>query len=145
MFYDIAQNAKGMTQSVKVRFDNRKVVNRAVALASVTEHPLLKGRLEIEKDRVEGTTANLISAKILADVIRTIAVGYNGRISAKQETELTEEQLGEETVQYLDILSTAFAGLAAVRSGGDVEVPQMRKSGTLLLSATAEQQEAHDA
>jgi hypothetical protein len=135
MFYDIAQNAKGMTQSVKVRFDNRKVVNRAVALASVTEHPLLKSRLEIEKDRVEGTSANLISAKILADIIRTIAVGYNGRISSKQETELTEEQLGEETVQYLDILSTAFAGLAAVRSG-DAEVPQMRKSGTLLLSAT---------
>ncbi|MGH8345360.1 MAG: DNA sulfur modification protein DndB, partial [Pseudomonas sp.] len=135
MFYDIAQNAKGMTQSVKVRFDSRKVVNRAVALPSVTEHPLLKGRLEIEKDRVEGTTANLISAKILADIIRTIAVGYNGRISSKQEAELTEEQLGEQTVQYLDILSTAFTGLAVIRSG-DAEVPQMRKSGTLLLSAT---------
>jgi DNA-sulfur modification-associated len=135
MFYDIAQNAKGMTQSVKVRFDSRKVVNRAVALPSVTEHPLLKGRLEIEKDRVEGTSANLISAKILADVIRAIAVGYSGRISSKQEAELTEEQLAEETGHYLDILSTAFTGLAAVRSN-EAEVPQMRKSGTLLLSAT---------
>ncbi|PZS31769.1 MAG: hypothetical protein DLM61_07980 [Pseudonocardiales bacterium] len=135
MFYDIAQNAKGMTQSVKVRFDSRKVVNRAVALSSVTEHPLLKGRLEIEKDRVEGTSSNLISAKILADIIRTIAVGYIGRISSKQEAELTEEQLGEETVRYLDLLSTAFACLTAVRSG-QAEIPQMRKNGTLLLSAT---------
>lgn len=135
MFYDIAQNAKGMTQSVKVRFDSRKVVNRAVALSAVTEHPLLKGRLEMEKDRVEGASSNLISAKILADVIRTVTVGYIGRISPKLETELTEEGLGETTVQFLESLTTGFDALAAVRNG-ELDPADMRKGGTLLVSAT---------
>ena len=37
MFVDIAENAKGITKTIQVRFDNRRVVNRA--LLKVIQHP----------------------------------------------------------------------------------------------------------
>ena len=50
MFFDIAENALGITASVKARFDTRKVVNRALEV--VLEHPLLLNRVDPEGDRV---------------------------------------------------------------------------------------------
>lgn len=52
MFYDVADNALGITQAVKVRFDSRKVMNRA--LDGVLRHALLKNRVDLEQDRKIG-------------------------------------------------------------------------------------------
>jgi hypothetical protein len=64
MFFDIADNALGITSSVKARFDNRKVVNRA--LEAVMEHPLLTGRVDPEGDRVGRGSPYLMGAKHVA-------------------------------------------------------------------------------
>ena len=50
MFFDIADNALGITSSVRARFDSRKVVNRS--LEDVMKHALLRGRVDLEQDRM---------------------------------------------------------------------------------------------
>ena len=45
MFYDVAENALGITSAVKVRFDSRKMVNRT--LDPLLKHPLLRDRVNL--------------------------------------------------------------------------------------------------
>lgn len=130
MFFDIADNALGITSSVKARFDNRKVVNRA--LEGVMKHSLFKGRVDYEQDRMAGNNPNILGAKQVAEIIRTIAVGIDGRVGRRLEDELDEGELVERTNNFLDILLASFPPLAAV-ADGDL-TPQALRSTNLLGS-----------
>ena len=77
MFFDIADNALGITSSVRARFDSRKVVNRG--LEEVMKHALLKDRVDPEQDRMGRNNPNLMGAKHVAEIVRTLAVGIEGR------------------------------------------------------------------
>lgn len=132
MFYDIAENALGITSSVKARFDSRKVVNRA--LEPVMKHALLKGRVDPEQDRIGRTNPNLMGAKSVAEIVRTLAVGINGRIGRRLESELTEEELVETTNNFFDVLLEAFPDLAKVADGN--LSPQDLRATSLLGSIT---------
>lgn len=115
MFFDIAENALGITSSVKARFDSRKVVNRA--LEPVMKHALLNGRVDPEQDRVARNNPNLMGAKSVAEIIRTLAVGIDGRIGRRLEDELDESELVENTNNFFDVLLEAFPDLARVADG----------------------------
>ncbi|GAB3551858.1 hypothetical protein GCM10027404_21740 [Arthrobacter tumbae] len=115
MFFDIADNALGITSSVKARFDSRKVVNRA--LEGVTKHALFKDRVDLEQDRMGRSNPNLVGAKQVAEIIRTIAVGIDGRVGRRLEDELDEGELVEKTNNFLDTLIAAFPPLEAVADG----------------------------
>lgn len=115
MFFDIADNALGITSSVKARFDSRKVVNRA--LEGVTKHALFKDRVDLEQDRIARNNVNLVGAKHVAEIIRTIAVGIDGRVGRRVEDELDEGELVEKTNNFLDTLIAAFPPLEAVADG----------------------------
>ena len=132
MFFDIADNALGITSSVKARFDSRKVVNRA--LEPVMKHALLNERVDPEQDRVARNNPNLMGAKSVAEIIRALAVGIDGRIGRRLEDELDEAQLVESTTDFLDVLLEAFPDLAAV---ADNELsPQELRQSSLLGSIT---------
>jgi|NGEPerStandDraft_6_1074524.scaffolds.fasta_scaffold34070_1 DNA-sulfur modification-associated len=112
MFFDIADNALGITSSVRARFDSRKVVNRS--LEDVMKHALLRGRVDPEQDRVGRNNPNLMGAKHVAEIVRTVAVGIDGRISRRLEDELREDALVQKTNDFLDALISAFPPLEAV-------------------------------
>jgi len=58
MFVDVADNAKGISSAVRARFDSYKVANRT--LSDVIDHPLLKGRVDAEQDRMTMKNPNLM-------------------------------------------------------------------------------------
>jgi hypothetical protein len=128
MFFDIADNALGITSSVRARFDNRKVVNRA--LEDVLKHTLLVGRVDLEQDRIGSNNPNLVGAKHVADIVRAVAVGVDGRVGRRLEDELREDALVEETNAFLDTLVEGFTDLARV-ADGDVTPDELRKASLL--------------
>jgi DNA-sulfur modification-associated len=132
MFYDIADNALGITSSVRARFDNRKIVHRCVE--AVVQHALLKDRVDLEQDRIGRGNPNLVGAKHVAEIIRTVAVGIDGRVGKRLEDELSESALVHNTNRYLDVLLEAFPVLASV---ADRELePEALRQGNLLGSTT---------
>lgn len=112
MFVDVADNAKGISSAVRARFDNYKVANRT--LSDVIDHPLLKGRVDAEQDRMTLKNPNLMGAKHVADITRAVIAGAGGRISKKAEKDLTDGEVIEQVKDFLDVISTAFSDLAAV-------------------------------
>jgi hypothetical protein len=134
MFFDIADNALGITSSVRARFDSRKVVNRS--LEDVMKHALLKGRVDPEQDRMGRTNPNLMGAKHVAEIVRTLAVGIDGRIGKRLEDELREDQLTQKTNDFLDVLLVAFPPFDAVVEG---ELAPSDLRGTSLLGSTVMQ------
>lgn len=115
MFFDIADNAKGITGSVKARFDNRKVVNRS--LEAVMAHPLLANRVDIEADRTGRGSIYLMGAKHVAEIIKSVIVGLEGRVSRRQDDEWKESDVAEKATAFLDTLLEAFPPLKAVTLG----------------------------
>jgi hypothetical protein len=89
MFFDIADNALGITSSVRARFDSRKVVHRAIE--DVIKHALFAERVDMEQDRIGSNNPNLVGAKHVADIIRAVAVGVDGRVGRRLEDELRED------------------------------------------------------
>lgn len=128
MFFDIADNALGITASVKTRFDSRKVVNRS--LDKAMEHILLLGRVDPEGDRTGRNSPYLMGAKHVAEIIRTLAVGLDGRVSRKQEATLKTDELALNTTRFFDVLIEAFPPMRAL-SLGQLTPEMLRKSSLL--------------
>jgi hypothetical protein len=57
---------------------------------------------------------NLMGAKHVADITRAVIAGVGGRISKKAEQSLTDGEVIEQVKDFLDAISSAFMGLAAV-------------------------------
>lgn len=112
MFVDVADNAKGISSAVRARFDSYKVANRT--LSDVIDHPLLKGRVDAEQDRMTLKNPNLMGAKHVADITRAVIAGAGGRISKKAEQTLTDGEVIEQVKDFLDAISNAFTDLAAL-------------------------------
>jgi hypothetical protein len=132
VFVDIADNAKGVTRTLSARFDRRKVVHRALPL--VVEHPLLETRVEEESDRLSTSNTNLLTAKNVADIIRTVQVGVARRVSRKLEDELDDRTVAGNATRFLDVLVDAFPDLETVMEGQTS--PQELRRNSLLGSAT---------
>jgi hypothetical protein len=115
MFFDIAENALGITNSVKVRFDTRQAVNRA--LPDVLTHPLLLNRVEMNLDRVQKNSPHILSARQVTEIIRVLTVGFDGRISKRINAELNEDSLAREAEQFFTMLTEQFAPLYSLEHG----------------------------
>ena len=132
MFFDVADNALGITQTVKVRFDSRKVMNRALEAAQ--RHALLKDRVDQEQDRIGGTNPHLVGARHVVDIIRTVNIGILGRVSRRQEAELQEGALVQTSNEFFDVLLEAFPVLAEVAD--ETLQPEELRKRSLLASST---------
>jgi len=115
MFYDVADNALGITQAVKVRFDSRKVMNRS--LDGAMRHSLLQDRVDLEQDRIAGQNPNLLGAAHVVDITRAVNLGIVGRVSRRQEDELEEGALVERVHEFFNVLLESFPDLAEVADG----------------------------
>lgn len=128
MFYDVADNALGINQAVKVRFDSRRVLNRT--LYEVTKHALLKDRVDEEQDRLRSNNPNLLGAKHVIDLVRTVNVGITGRIGRKREEELDEPSLIEAANAFFDCLLGAFPLMEDLVEGR-LTAPELRERSLL--------------
>lgn len=131
VFVDIADNALGISRSVSVRFDRRKVVNRA--LETVMAHPLLEDRVDLQTDRLNKNSPFLMGAKHVTDIIRGAQVG-RGRIGKRLEAELNEVTVAGNASRFLDALTEAFPDLQAIIDG-EVQPSELR-GRSLLGSST---------
>lgn len=128
MFYDIADNALGITGSVKTRMDSTKVVNRAFRL--IVLHPLIVDRIDMEKDILGRNNQNFLSAKHVVDMVRIVNVGLEGRVTKRLEDELKEDDLARKANAFLDLLVESFSQLAGVAEG-KVQPAALRQSSML--------------
>jgi hypothetical protein len=128
LFFDIAENALGITASVKARFDTRKVVNRA--LPTVLDHPLLKARTDLEVDRVSMSSPYLLSARHIMETIRSLTVGLEGRVSKRQDKELSEAEIAINAKRFFDALVVAAPPLQALLNG-QISPEQLRRTSLL--------------
>jgi len=117
MFFDIADNAKGITASTRARFDSTKAVNRALPV--VLEHPLLLERVDMEKDRVQKNSPYWLPASKLVEIIRSIQTGFDGRVSRKLNASWKDEDLriARETNEFFDLLVATMGPIEALKDG----------------------------
>ena len=123
VFVDINDNAKGVTGAVRARFDDRKVVNRALNLV-LQETSFLDGLVDLEQDRATGNSPYLLGAKHVADILRALTVG-NGRIGKAQEAIVEEKDIASEFDEFVEALVEAFPALAALEAG-DLSAANLR-------------------
>jgi hypothetical protein len=150
MFVDVADNAKGISSAVRARFDASKIANRT--LDRIIPHALLKGRVDLDQDRMTLKNPNLMGAKHVADLTRAVFVGVGGRIGKKMEAELDDHVVVEDTLSFLDSITEAFADLTAVAEGRLAPIDLRKRSllgsvGMLRILAGVfrELRENHDA
>jgi len=132
IFVDVANHALGVRKAITALFDQSKVINRALNefLDDPSTDDLVRDRIDGYKDRVVGSNPNLMGAGSLADIIRTVAVGINGRISAAQEKTLNQKVLAAEANRFFEVLRKSFPELDSVASG-NAEMGSLRKSSIL--------------
>lgn len=133
MFYDIAENALGITAAVRVRFDNRKVVNRA--LPPVMDHPLFVGRTDIENDRIGRGSEFFVSAKHIVEIIRSVQVGIEGRVGKVMERDLKDTEVARNAIRFLDLAVRVFPQYQELIAG-TVSPETLRTTGMLGSPAT---------
>lgn len=128
IFADIADNSLGITASVKSMFDSRKVVNRS--LQYVFEHPLLVGRVDTEVARVTGKNPNFLSAASVGEIVKSVTVGLDGRVSKNMEATLNERAIAAKGIEFLDVILAAFPALEAMKLG-QILPRQLRENSLL--------------
>ena len=132
IFADIANNAKGISKALTTSFDRTKVVNRATQdLITDNPHLLLDGRVDFSKDRLGGSNPHLLSAKAVADIVRTTYVGIGSKVTRKHEKRNDDKRVITNASKYFDAIAEAFPDLMLV------DPPQLRTisllgSGTTL-------------
>ena len=111
-------------------FDQRKAVNRV--MQEVIKHELLFNRVDEGKaGRMGKNSPNLIGAKNVADIVRSLQVG-TGRVGAKLERKYAAEErrLVAETIRFLDMLVHVFPELQEMVDG-ELGPTDLRKKSLL--------------
>lgn len=114
-FNDIAVNARGITKSVTASFDQREMLNR-IAMSLAEEHPLLAGRVDLEKDVVRSNNPNIISGKALVDTVRSVVLGVVGRMTVRREKAFNEVHIEKLAKGFFDALVESFPELQQIVS-----------------------------
>ena len=107
MFSDAAK-ARPIDSLTKSRFDSRDPFNRAAEVA-MNSCGLLNGNVEMERSTVSGTSDKLISYNQLATLLRTLQVGYYGRVSKQRalEVDANVELINRPAERFFDFLTKA--------------------------------------
>lgn len=135
MFGDINNNAKGVNPDFTTVLDQRDVVNR-IALQLIQSHVLFQDRVELgQSSRMSAGNQNLVGAKGVADIVRSVLVG-SGRVGARVEDKISTSMAASVTKaeQFLDVLVGAFDDLVDVIDGR-IEPRELREK-TMLGSVT---------
>ena len=129
MFADAAKT-KPIESNTVVRFDQHDAFN-LVALTMAEESELFKGRVEMERTTVSRNSRRLIAINQLAAALKTLDVGYNGRVrkdrneTHMQNLDLLQARCEEWSDKFMPVARTEYQGLL----DGDIantDIPQVR-------------------
>ncbi len=138
MFADAAQT-KPIERNAVAQFDWRNAFNGAAdQLLGLSE--LLDGRVEMHRPSVARNSECIIAINQLADTLKTIEVGINGRVSKERNNELLEnvDELVDRCLEWSDEFMPAARQEYDDLQAGEIdnsEIPQMR-SRTMAFNAT---------
>ena len=129
MFADVAK-ARSIDALTKSRFDARDPFNRAAEVA-MNSCGLLNGNVDMERSTVSGTSDKLISYNQLATLLRTLQVGYYGRVSKQRALELdaSAELISNPAERFFAFLTRARNEYERLADG---EVKPSRERGNTL-------------
>lgn len=91
-FVDIAKNALGINKTVQAKFDTSSVINR-VSIKLINSHPLLVGRVDLEKTSCSGENPSFLSVVNVSDITRHACFGINRRVTASKENSYRDSEL----------------------------------------------------
>ncbi|GAB2991111.1 DNA sulfur modification protein DndB [Nocardioides montaniterrae] len=128
IFVDINDNAKGITGAVKTRFDDRKVISRALNRV-LENNTFLDSKVDLQMDRVTGNSEYLLGAKHVADILRAITVGH-GRVTKRLEDELDDVAVAKEFDDFIEAMVEAFPPLADL-DNGDLTPAELREESLI--------------
>lgn len=128
-FVDIAVNAKGISKSRTASFNQERMMSR-LGLYVADTHALLKGRVDEERDRVGGTSDELISLKNAIELCRESTWGVPSRWTDNREKLNSEEKLKALSLLFIDALCEGSATLSQVRDG-DLSPAWLRQNSML--------------
>jgi hypothetical protein len=94
------------------------------------KHSLLQGRVDQEQDRVGRNNPNLMGAKHVAEIVRSVNVGLEGRVSRRQEAEFNEKDFAAVAKDFLSVLTEAFPQMEAMTLG-QISTSTLRKTSLL--------------
>ena len=139
MFSDAART-KPVEQNAVTRFDQRNAFSRAAVRLATGDSELLAGRVDMERTSVPRSGQHLLAVNQLALTLKTLFVGFKGRISRERNEEyLAElETLCERCCEWADDFLPAARQEYEDLMAGEVdnsEIPIARE-GTLTYNAT---------
>ena len=136
IFVDVANNALSVQKAVTARFDQTKVVNRAVVnlLDDPGTDDLIRNRVDDQKDRVVGSNPHLIGSGVLAEIVRVVRKGIIGRMSAADEKTLDHRMLATDANRFFTVLRESFSCLNDVAK--ESKTPSEIRGKHLIASST---------
>ncbi len=134
MFSDAAK-ARPIDALTKSRFDSRDPFNRAAEVV-MNSCGLLNGNVEMERSTVSRTSDRLISYNQLATLLRTLQVGYYGRVSKQRALELDTngELISKPAERFFGFLIRSREEYERLANGE--AQPSRERGGTLAFNNT---------
>lgn len=131
MFADASQT-KAIEANTVTRFDERNTFN-VVALWLTKHSRLFHNRVELERTVVHRANQNLIAVNQLAATLKTLDVGYNGRVSRERQAQHRQapEALRARCIAWADeFMLQAREEYASLADGAiaDTDIPIQRNS-----------------
>ena len=132
MFSDMNSTTKAVSKTINVAFDSRDPF-AIVAQKLVTDHPLLKGRTELEAGRVKPSSDMWFTLSGVHDALKRLFVGVGGRVRNPENFPIKKiAQVGDAFFTALQRnrieLEQAATGL--------VDMPTLRSTSILFSSTT---------
>ncbi len=139
MFAD-ASKTKSIESNTVTRFDQHDAFNLA-ALWLAQESQLFRGRVEMERTTVPRTSRCLIAINQLAATLKTLDVGYNGRVRKDRNDAhmMNQDQLHERCMVWADeFMPAARAEYQDLLTGDTInaDIPRIRTK-SFAYNATA--------
>jgi hypothetical protein len=133
-FVDIAKNALGINKTVQAKFDSASIINRVTQLL-IKSHPLLNGRIDMEKTSCSGANTNFLTVVNVSDISRHVCFGVNRMVTVKRENNYQDSDLAETVTLFLDTMLENVRPLQLVTDGrikpSDFREQYMLGSGTI--------------
>jgi len=115
-FVDIAKNALGINKTVQAKFDTASIINRVTQLL-IKEHPLLRGRVDLEKTSCSGHNPNILTVVNVADIVRHVSFGISARMTTKKENTFQDDALYLLITRFLDLMQSNVPQLQEFMAG----------------------------
>ena len=129
MFSDMNWHQKPVSWSLNVGFDQRDPFAR-VTQRLVTEHPLLRNRVDHERASVSASSPKLFALGAVYDALGRCYVGINGRLRNKSKWANEDAEIFRTGHDFFDLLVEARPEYAHIVDGS-ANPPTLRKKSIL--------------